>query len=265
MTTLDAARTAGRAAARRRPWSSRRWCDYFRRQRDRLLSIPWQCGAGLTAAERDLIAASLPVFQQGEAQEGGHFYRCARDHAAAAGDHDYAEAHRLFMEEEKRHGRDLARFLSLAGIPVLTERSWLTRAFCWCGSRGGLEATLLVILMSEISAEVYYAALRRASGSSVLRRLCAQILRDEQQHVRFQSERLAILRHGRRPWLRALSEAVDVLLLAGAGLACWCGHRRLLRAGGLGFLGFCRAAWHRFRIACRARTPHPLPADEQGG
>jgi hypothetical protein len=264
MTTLDAVRLPARAAAHPRPWSSRRWCDYFRQQRRNLLDIPWQRGAELTTAERDLVAASLPVFQQGEAQEGGHFYRCARDHAAATGDHDYAEAHRLFMDEEKRHGRDLARFLSLAGIPVLTEPSWLARAFCWCGSRGRLEPTLLVILMSEIVAEVYYTALHHATGSTVLRRLCAQILRDEKQHVRFQSERLAILRRGRGPLLLALSAGLDVLLLFGAGVACWCGHRRLLRAGGFGLVRFFREAWHRFRISCSAKTPRPCPPDQGG-
>src|SRR5262249_33117764 len=144
------------------------------------------------------------------------------------GDFDYVETHRQFMNEEKRHGRDLAHFLSLAGIPVLCESSWLARGVCWCGSRGGLGPTLLVILMSEVIALVYYAALRRATGSTVLRRLCVQILRDEKQHVRFQSERLAILRRGRSPLLLMLTHAFDALLFAGAVLVCWCGHGRVL-------------------------------------
>jgi hypothetical protein len=237
------------------PWPSRRWCAAFRRRRHELLSIPWQRGAELTPAERKLIGPSLQVFQQGEAQEGGHYYRVARAYAEAADDPDYAEAHRLFMAEEQRHGRDLGRFLMLAGVPVLTRKSWLTWAFCWCGSRGGLEPTLLVILMSEVIALVYYAALWQATGSTVLRRLCAQILRDEKVHVRFQAERLAIMRQGQRPLLLALMHCLDGTLFLGAVLVCWCGHRRVLRAGGLSLRGFWRAARRAYRAAARQKDP----------
>jgi hypothetical protein len=246
-----------RPGSRRRllPWSSRRWCDYFHDQRLRLLIIPWWRGAGLSAAERDLIVQSLRVFQQGEGQEGRHFYRCARAYAEAAGDWVYAAAHRLFMAEEKRHGHDLGRFLSLAGAAPLTANSLLTRAFCWCGSRGGLEPTLQVILISEVLALVYYAALRRATGSAVLGRLCAQILRDEKMHVRFQAERLAIFRRRRRWLLLILSHAIDALLFVAAALAVWCGHRRVLAAGGYRFPAFWRQTRKVSRGIARIKDP----------
>jgi hypothetical protein len=240
---------------RPRPWSSRRWCDYFHGQWHRLLSIPWRHGAGLTPAERDLIAPSLRVFQQGEAQEGGHFFRCARTYVQRSGDFDYAEAHRLVMAEEKRHGRDLGRFLTLAGVPPLTKLSPLARAFSWCGSRGGLELTLLVILSSEVLALVYYAALRRATGAPLLHRLCAQILRDEKMHVRFQAERLARLRGRRWRPVLAFCSALDAVLFSGAAWAVWLGHRRVLRAGGQGFWAFWRQARQAYRGAARLKNP----------
>jgi hypothetical protein len=249
MLTLDAPQRTVRAAALPRPWSSERWCRYFRR-RGPLLDIPWERGAELTPAERDLIAPSLQEFHQGEGLEGGHFFRCARAYADRA-DPAYAEAHRLFMAEEQRHARDLGRFLTLAGIRPLTGRAFLNRLFCWFGSRGGLELTVAIIAQVEVIAQVYYAALRRATGSAVLRRLCAQILRDEKQHVRFQAERLAILRRARPAPLLALTRALDVFLFAGAALACWYGHRRVLRAGGLGIAGYWREARRRFRTFCR--------------
>jgi hypothetical protein len=209
----------------------------------------------LSPDQRDWIGPSLQVFQQGEAQHGGHFYRCARAYAEQTGDFEYAEAHRLFMAEEKRHGRDLGRFLKLAGVPVLTKQSWLTRAFCWCGRRGGLETALRVILLCEVLALVYYAALRRATASTVLRRLCAQILRDEKQHVRFHCERLALLRRRRWRLRLALSHAVDRLLFAAAALTCWCGHRRVLGAGGLGLAGYCRQCRRAFAAVVRQKNP----------
>ena len=156
----------------RRIWSSSRWTAYFHRNSDNLLSIPWERGAELRGHERDAIAASLQVFQQGEAQEGRHFFRVAREYAEQWGDTDYVAAHRIFMAEERRHGRDLGRFLERAGVPCLVKQSWFAQAFCWCGSRGRLETTLRIILMSEIIAQVYYAAIRAATGSPVLRRLC---------------------------------------------------------------------------------------------
>jgi hypothetical protein len=235
--------------------SSTAWCAWFRVNGTRLLAIPWERGAELSAKERDLIAESLREFQQGEGLEGGHFFRCVRAYAEQTGDWGYLEAHRLFMEEEKRHARDLSRFLKLAGVPLLVERSVLNRVFCWCGSRGGLEMTLAIIVMVEVIAQTYYTALRAATGSEVLRRLCAQILRDEKAHVRFQCERLALLRRGRKRWLLAVAHWVDVLLFLGAGLACWSGHRRTLRAGGYGFLHFWRAAGRKLGLAWKQKDP----------
>jgi hypothetical protein len=241
------------------PWSSQRWCHFFQRRRHTLLAIPWERGAELTLAERELIAPSLREFQQGEGLEGGLFFPCARAYAESSGDRDYAEAHRLFMAEEQRHACDLARFLTLAGIPLLTERSFLNRFFSWCGSRGGLGLTVAIIAQVEVIALVYYTALRRATGSAVLRRLCAQILREEKQHIRFQAERLAMLRRGRPAFRLALSRALDVLLFAGAALACWSGHRRVLRAGGFSLLAFWRQGWRTFRTAARQMDPRRYP------
>jgi len=249
--------TAGEPASAARQ-SSARWSRHFHVNGSRLLEIPWERGAELADRERDRTAGSLAEFQQGEGQKGGHFFRCARAYAERTGDWGYVEAHRLFMAEEGRHARDLARFLVLAGVPLLTEHSWLTRGFCWCGSRGGLERTLQIILMSEIMGQVYYAALRRATGSTVLRRLCTQILRDEHSHVRFQCERLALLRRGRGQLALALTHCLDLALFVAAILCLWCGHRRVLRAGGFGFRAFWREARNRRLHAWKQKGPRRI-------
>jgi hypothetical protein len=243
-----------------RPWglglkTSADWCWYFRTNRASLLAIPWQVGAELDEEERQTWAASLQEFQQGEGLEGGHFFRCVRAYGEQTEDWDYVEAHRLFMAEEKRHARDLGRFLTLAGIPLLTERSRSNGAFCWLGSRGNLEWTLAIIVMVEVMAQVYYTGVQRATRSPVLRRLAAQILRDEKAHVRFHCERLARLRRRRRRWLLTLSHGLDFLFFLGAGLVCWWGHRRSLRAAGYGFFGYWKAALRKLALASRQKEP----------
>ncbi len=232
------------------PRTSAAWVAHFRRNAASLLPIPWQRGAELTPAERSAVAASIQGFQLGESAEGKHLYRCAREHAAAAGDPDYAEAVRLFIAEEGRHARDLARFLGLGGVPLI-ERTAGDSIFRRLRKFGGLEVAVTVLLTPEILALVYYAALREATGSAALRRLCDQILADEAAHVAFQSERLAILRAGRPAPLRLATRAVHAALFAAAAAVVWAGHRRALRAGGYGFARFWREGWREFRAAER--------------
>ena len=51
--------------------------------------------------------------------------------------------------------------------------------------------------------------------------------------------------------LRALTHLLDRLLFAGAAFVCWHGHRRVLRAGGLGFFRYWKTAWQAYRTAAR--------------
>ena len=179
-------------------WSSAQWLVYFRTNAERLLCVPWDTGAGLTPAEREVIAGSLPSWQLGETSDGSRLIAAARHHAAKTGDPDFVEVIRLFIGEEQRHGEELGRFLDLAGVQ---RKTWdwgdaVFRIFRHLLTR--IEVSAAVLITVEVHALVYYNAIRRATGSRVLRQICRQILRDEVPHVRFQCERLAIL-HRHRP------------------------------------------------------------------
>lgn len=165
------------------------------------------------------------------------------------GDAEYVRAIRLFIGEEQRHAADLGRFLRLAGVPLL-RLSWTDAVFrsLRCGR---LEPILCVLLAAELIAMVYYRAVHDASSSALLRRLCAQILRDERRHLRFHTERLAILRRGRNRWLRAVAAGLQRLLFAGTCLVVWWKHGRALRLGGFGRRRFWRRAWHECNQALR--------------
>ena len=225
-----------------------------------LLEIPWHLGGDLTPEEARAIARSVKEFQAGESSEGRHLIRNARRYAERSGDHEYVAAIRLFIAEEQRHARDLARVLTSNGIPLV--RTTLTdRVFRWLRGLGSsLEVSIAVLITAEIIAEVYYAALREATRSRVLRRLCDQILQDEVEHVRFQAEHLARLRRARRSGARAATMAMQRLLFLGTIGVVWVFHSSVLRRAELGWKDWWKSCWRTFERAFATPTGSPRTA-----
>lgn len=217
------------------------WCRWFLDNSARNRPIPWDLGADLQPAEREVVAQSIQTFQLGERGTGRHLLAKAEEYATRSGDRNYPESLRLLFTEEHRHAGDLGRFLDLAGIPRI-ERDVVDGVFRRLRHLAGLELSIVVLFTAELLALVYYAALRRATGSRTLQALCAEILRDEVAHVRFQAQRLAILRSGRSRAGRWLTRLGQRLLFAATTLVVWQTHRRVLLAGGLSFRGYWRRA-----------------------
>ena len=235
--------------------TSAQWVDYFRANAERLLAVPWEDGVGATPDELARITDSLRGWQLGETSDGRHLLAAAADYAAKLGDPAFLDAIRLFIAEEQRHGEELGQFLDLTGVPRATW-DWgdaVFRAFRYVLPRMEVWATVVVIV--ETHAMLYYAALRRATGSAVLRQICRQILADEVPHIQFQCERLAILHHRRSGILRVLTAGIHRVLFAGITLAVWVGHRRALRAGGFTLRRFWRSAWAKMGQAWRIMDP----------
>jgi hypothetical protein len=235
--------------------TSAEWVAYFHENANNLLDVPRPGGGGVTPEELAEIVDSLRAWQLGETSDGSRLLRAAEKHAAAIGDPTYIEAIKMFIAEEQRHGESLGQFLDAAGVPRAKRdlgdslfrffRHFLTQMEVW---------TTIVIII-EVHAMLYYAAIRRATGSAMLRRICQQILRDEVPHIRFQCERLAIIHHRRGRVLRWLTACVQRVLFVGITMAVWVGHRRALRAGGLSFRRFWRNAWSQMNRAWRLMNP----------
>jgi demethoxyubiquinone hydroxylase (CLK1/Coq7/Cat5 family) len=237
--------------------TSGQWQSYFEENARSLLEVPWEAGAELTEEESAAIAKSLREFQAGESSEGRHLYRYAQEYAERTGDQHYVTAIRLFIGEEQRHARDLGRFLTLNHIPLVTT-TFTDRVFRKLRSLfGGLEISVGVLITAEIIAKVYYAGLREATRSSVLRRLCDQILRDEEKHVEFQAEQLQKLRAGRRSFLHALTMGLQRFLFFGTTVVVWWFHRQALRRGGLSFWAYWRSCWREFDQAFAVPEQEP--------
>ena len=252
--------TAGEA---RSPWSSTQWREYFRRNAQSLLHIPWDAGVSLTVDERAIIAASVQEFQLGESSDGHHFLHAARQYALASGDVQYVAALRRLIAEEQRHGRDLGQVLDLAGIERIRQ-AWADTVFRWLRRQAGLELSISILVTAEIIAQVYYIALRDATGSLVLRRLCEQILRDEDAHVRFQCERLALLRQRDGRCRLALKRLAQRSFFLGTCLVFWLKHAPVMRAGGFGFLSFLRAGRRQMNVAARIMHPRQYRFAQHG-
>ena len=224
------------------------WREYFEDNTKRPSAIPWERGADLDRQARVAVARSIQEFQRGESSEGKHLYHYAERYAYETGDHDYLYALRLFIAEEHRHARDLARFLQLNGIPLISHTLADSVFRRLRNLFRSLEVSIAVLVTAEIFAQVYYAALHRATASTVLRRLCERILEDEERHVQFQTWQLARLRACRSAVARRLTQLAQRFLFMGTCLVVWSGHRRALRAGGHTFASFWSAAWRQFRL-----------------
>ena len=229
--------------------TARTWREYFEDNARRPGVIPWERGADLDRQARAAVARSIQEFQRGESSEGKHLYHYAERYANETGDYDYLYALRLFIAEEHRHARDLARFLQLNGLPLIRHTVADSVFRRLRNIFRSLEVSIAVLVTAEIFAQVYYAALQRATGSTVLRQLCERILEDEERHVQFQTWQLARLRASRPRVSRPLTQLAQRFLFMGTCLVVWSGHRRALRAGGHSFASFWSAAWRQFGLA----------------
>ncbi len=235
-------------------WTSAQWVAYFRHNLAHLLPIPWERIA-ISPQEYDDVIASLRSWQIGETSDGSHLLRTAQRYAEKANDPAFVDAIKLFIGEEQRHGETLGRFLDSVSVPRKT-RDWGELLFRTC--RHALlrvESNASVIVMVEVHAMLYYAAVRRATSSPVLRQVCSQLLRDEVPHIRFQCERLAMLHRGRNRVFRAVTLGTHRAFFTTLTLAVWFGHGRTLRAGGLTFRRYWRNAWTQMGKAWRLMDP----------
>jgi hypothetical protein len=230
------------------------WREYFHYNDKHLRSIPWNTSAPATSAEVAIVAPSVQEFQLGESSEGRRFIDRATAYARKTGDWDYVEALKLFIAEEQRHGRELATFLLLHGVPLLKHTA-VDGVFRGMRQLAGLEVMVTVLVTAEVVAQVYYQALCDATSSEALRVLCEQILADEEKHVQFQCERLAILRQRRNSLLLQLCVAAQSCLLAATCCVLWRKHGPTLRAGGFGFTRFVREAFAANELATRIADP----------
>jgi len=245
-----------------KPRSSSEWLDYFRVNEEPAV-LP-EAGPRLSEDEKEAVISSVQEFQLGENSEGKHLHRLAREYAQRNDDEDYLRAAEYFIREEQRHARYLRDFLATEGYGTVRKR-WADTVFRRLRHLANLEVSIGVLLTAEIIAKVYYAALKEATRSPMLHKICARILRDEDAHVRFQAERLAILRRGRTKTEMRITHLLHRVLYFGACLVVWRNHGKAIRHGGMDFQIYWRHCWAEFRTALERTDPKSYTSTPNSG
>jgi len=209
------------------------WQTYFRKNRNHFSDIHWAVPDFLTETERRLITPSIQQFQKGENSEGRHFY----DFSKSFPDPLYLHCVELFIKEEQTHAKVLGQFMEKHQIPKLC-RHWVDDCFRWLRKLSGLENTVAVLVTAEIIAKVYYQALRNCTSSLLLKKICAQILKDEDQHIIFQCSALAHFYPRKNLAGKFFTRTSHLTLMMGAVLIVWMYHRKVLIKGDFGFVHF---------------------------
>jgi hypothetical protein len=164
----------------RSPFHAKDWVHYFQGNMLQRSSIPWEHRIVVEPELRGPLLRSLQRFQVGERGDGIHLLKAA----ARTHDPEYQAAIDLFIKEEQEHSRLLARVIEGIGGSLL-EHHWSNTCFIFLRRLLGLRLELLVLLVAEVIAQVYYKALFDGTADVVLRGVFAQILHDEHGHVAF--------------------------------------------------------------------------------
>ncbi|MEJ0105829.1 MAG: hypothetical protein WDO19_26205 [Bacteroidota bacterium] len=209
------------------------WKRYFEDNRSHFSDINWQEEDNLKDDEKELVSSSLQQFQRGENSEGKHLFAYAKTFP----DPVYLECIRLFICEEQMHAKVLGSYMDKYSIPRI-KGHWVDGVFRWLRKLAGIENTIAILLTAEIISKVYYAALKRATGSSILQKICGQILKDEDQHIAFQCFTLRFFYRGRSLAGRLLIRTLQFILMNGTIAIVWLYHNRVLKKGGHSLVTF---------------------------
>jgi hypothetical protein len=209
--------------------ASAEWVDHFRGNREREWHIPWHRRCRLGAATLARIAGSIAEFQRGESSEALHYLAKSMEFSTRIGDEDFHAASILFVREENGHAALLSRFMQHVGIPA-RKAVFSDGIFRWLRGFSDLGWSSRVLIIAELIAQEYYPCLRVSTDHPELVRICDKIVFDEEAHIQFQVERIAMLEQAVSPPLVALRDALQTILMAGAACVVYAGHRPVLRA-----------------------------------
>jgi len=209
------------------------WEIYFQQNQVHFRDIDFSMPDQLTENEKTIIYTSVQQFQRGENSEGKHLFAYAKKNPDPA----YLRCISLFIREEQAHARVLGSFLDKHHIKRIKSH-WVDGVFRWLRKSGGLENTIRILLTAEIISKVYYVALREATGSSLLQKICKQILKDEDQHIAFQCDTLRHFYQRKNSISKFFTRNWHFILMVGTISVVWLHHSKVFKKAGFNLKGF---------------------------
>ena len=233
--------------------TSNYWIGHFK-ENARHKRVNWNLAPTITQDDIAVILPSLQGWQLGETSEGMHLIAASTRYAKKINDPDYIDAVKLFIKEEQKHGNNLGRYLDKIKQPRI-KYNWgdaLFRKIRYFNT--SMELWTLAVIVVESTAQIFYHALRNATGCRLLKEICRDILIDEAYHITFQTERLAIIFEGKSGFSKAWRKmAYWYFFYATAGLV-WFAHRKLFMAGGVTFEMYVRKMRYKYAKTIKSIT-----------
>ncbi|MDP9046844.1 MAG: ferritin-like domain-containing protein [Bacteroidota bacterium] len=194
--------------------------------------VNWDNAPNIAETEISTILPSLQAWQLGETSDGKHLIAAAKRYAGKISDPKYVDAVKLFIKEEQKHGNNLGRYLDALGKPRIRQ-NWgdtLFRKVRYFNT--SMELWTLAVIIVESTAQIFYQALKDATGCELLKEICTDILIDEAHHITFQTERLSIIFSGKTAFSRSWRRVFYKYFFYGVSALVWFAHSKLFKAGG---------------------------------
>ena len=235
--------------------TSKQWITHFEANATQE-RVDWNQIPGISQKEISCILPSLQAWQLGETSDGKHLVQASTKYANRIQDIEYVQAVKLFIKEEQKHGNNLGKYLDLIGKPRV-KQNWgdtLFRKIRYFNT--SMEIWTLAVITVESAAQVFYQALKDATGCKLLKQVCTDILIDEAYHIDFQSERMDIIYHDKDTRLQYLSRLVYPVFFFATALVIWFAHQRTFKAGGIRFGRYIRKMKYKYVKTLHKITTH---------
>ncbi len=218
------------------------WYNYFKKNSTEACDIPWHMKNDLSLLERSIIAKSIATFQLGEYSEGRHLLAFAEDYAQENRSPHIVPVTKYFIAEEQNHASLLKKFMVIQNIELI-QKNWTDSVFRRLRKYLGFEVSITVLITAEMLALIFYDALKEATSSLLLKKICEKILVDETSHVRYESELIEYIRSQKSLFTRILARFLHRFLFFGTVLVVYFEHRRVIKEGGYTLTRFWSSSW----------------------
>jgi hypothetical protein len=208
----------------------------------------------LQDSEAQTLGPSIAQFQLGEVSDGAFLIRGMTGYALKSGQDDLIPLAHKLVREARHHAFLLAEFMDHHSLKRVKTHP-LNTCFRVIRRLGGVETMLSTLLLAELVATHYYQSLGHSTRSMMLKRICVQLLEDEDAHICLYRKLLWELRTGRSAAHRKVTTWIERAVFGCALVAVWPFHHKVYRRAGTSLGSYWYIYWAKFNDVT-AEPPH---------